>query len=120
MKKVILNCLVVTALVVSAAFTSYNGNEDNKEGRSENPFVGVWTGNGANVVVTDSTWTAQVGSYTYSSGTYTYEGATAEMTITDKGMSSASVGEKGSAVISYRNLVVSGFSDEDMNGAYSQ
>ena len=122
--------VLAVSLMMMTVMTSCN-NEDNEPLEwIEISYEGIWTGAQANVVLTEDTWEALVGSSTddritiYNSGTFDYKGdLTAVLTVKNKGMGSASVGEKGKATFSkvdgQMKMVISGLSDTNMNGSYS-
>ena len=93
-------------------------------------FIGVWEkdNSGGSVLIefTDDAWTASYEGATYNSGTYevnnaTESSVTATLKVTNKGIGSANVGNTGSAVLTIGSnmITVSGFSDANMNGQYS-
>jgi hypothetical protein len=97
----------------------------NNGSTNDNPFVGTWTqdGSGGSVKVeaTENTWTAKYNNTLYNSGIYTYSGIPlVEWIVTDKGISDETVGGTGNAAIVNGKMIVSSFSDTNMNGTYSK
>jgi len=119
---------LVLVAIIMISFAACDKNKNNSSSNSNgsetsNLFVGTWTADRDNdvvVVLTATQWTAKYDGTIYNSGTYTYEGTTAKWTITNKGMSSASVGDTGIANMYQGKMVVSNFSDENMNGIYTK
>jgi hypothetical protein len=120
MKKV--KGLIFAALfaAVCVGFSSCDKEDENEKTNPDNLFAGTWTRDYVVVTITETTWTAKAEGATYNSGTYTYEGNDAQWTITNKGIGSANVGDEGSATISDGTLIVSNFSDGNMNGTYTK
>jgi hypothetical protein len=109
-------------LAVTLIFSACSKGDDNEKINPDNLFAGTWVGKSGYVTVTisETTWAAQYESKVYNSGTYTYDDNSAVWTITNKGMSSANVGDTGSATISNGELTVANFNDQYMNGIYSK
>jgi hypothetical protein len=115
--------LVTAALILIVAFTSCKKDSGGGSSEPNNQFMGTWVSNNdesAIVEIGTTDWIAKVGNDVYCSGTYTYNENTAKLEITNKGMSSAEVGEIGNATISGNEMTISGFSDNEMNGKLTQ
>jgi hypothetical protein len=114
--------IIAIAAVIGFSIVACGDGGGNSNG--DNPFVGTWTkddsGGNIKVTVTSTTWTATLSGSTYNSGTYTYSGNAAEYTITNKGSGSADAGSTGIATISGGEMILSDFSDSNMNGNYSK
>ena len=117
-------CLLLFIIFFSSCDTHIDMGDDTVNLNNNNPFVGTWvkdnTDDAVSVVLTNDTWQAIYESSVYNKGTYTCDGNTALWKITDKGKSSANVGDTGSATISNNKMTVSSFSDDDMNGQYKK
>ena len=124
-------CCLIACIVLSGC-DIFGGEDEYEEIESwmSEVFIGVWEkdNSGGSVLIdfTADAWTASYEGATYNSGTYevnkiTESAITANLKVTNKGIGSANVGSTGSAVLTLgsNKIAVSGFSDANMNGQYS-
>jgi len=129
--KASLICCIAACLVLSGC-NILGGDDEIEEFESGmlEVFIGVWEkdNSGGSVLLdfTETTWTARYEGATYNSGTYDIDKTTgniitAKLKVTNKGTGSANVGNTGNASLTLgdNKITVSGFSDANMNGQYS-